>query len=436
METKTIGKFISTLRKANGYTQTQLAEMLGVSNKTISNWENEVSYPDLSLIPVIADLFGVTSDELLRGEKDRIKNINEQYIETKTTKLKDNIKKNLMNQYSNNIYISLGILFISYLFLFLGLLLIKSNNGIYLENEKELGIIFLVLGLLVYCTGLVFSIINSNNFINKLDQEDDNSDLLFFHLKKNLLLECLYGFIVLSPFFISVYNNKILNDSSYKVSEELKNKINYNNKLKLKVGSIFTSIGIVIGIGVLVLNSLSIDQFEMKKYDDSVLQNEGKFEVNVYDDSFSIKSLSEIHSKMVHKFDYNLNLQLENKIYEIKTLFKNYDELENFAEQRNYQYSIDGFVIEFPEDLDRMFIRYDSDIIIVLYKNDYKDYVIYSDDYLELYDVGNNQFKSITSHTYYVRDIWFSFTYLLLISDVTIGFVVYFSKKKYLSKCN
>ena len=70
MEAKSIGKFIATLRKANGYTQAQLAEQLGVSNKTISNWENEISYPDLSLIPVIADLFNVTSDELLRGAKN------------------------------------------------------------------------------------------------------------------------------------------------------------------------------------------------------------------------------------------------------------------------------------------------------------------------------------------------------------------------------
>ena len=103
MEAKSIGKFIATLRKANGYTQAQLAEMLGVSNKTISNWENEVSYPDLSLIPVIADMFNVTSDELLRGEKNN-KNVqvdnkpNEQYIETKTNRIKDNIKKNLMNK--------------------------------------------------------------------------------------------------------------------------------------------------------------------------------------------------------------------------------------------------------------------------------------------------------------------------------------------------
>lgn len=126
MEAKSIGKFIATLRKANGYTQAQLAEMLGVSNKTISNWENEVSYPDLSLIPVIADLFNVTSDELLRGAKDN-QNVQienkpiEQYNETKASKIKENLKKNLMNKYSNQIFISLGILGVSYILLFLEL---------------------------------------------------------------------------------------------------------------------------------------------------------------------------------------------------------------------------------------------------------------------------------------------------------------------------
>lgn len=69
MEKKTIGKFIAVLRKANGLTQAELAEKLFVSDKTVSRWERDESTPDLELIPVIADLFGVTSDELLRGER-------------------------------------------------------------------------------------------------------------------------------------------------------------------------------------------------------------------------------------------------------------------------------------------------------------------------------------------------------------------------------
>ena len=69
MERKTIGEFIAVLRKANGLTQRQLAEKLNVSEKSISRWERNETSPDLALIPVIAELFSVTSDELLRGER-------------------------------------------------------------------------------------------------------------------------------------------------------------------------------------------------------------------------------------------------------------------------------------------------------------------------------------------------------------------------------
>lgn len=70
MEKKTIGKFISTMRKANGMTQKELGEKLFVSDKTVSRWECDESLPELSLIPVIAEIFGVTTDELLRGERN------------------------------------------------------------------------------------------------------------------------------------------------------------------------------------------------------------------------------------------------------------------------------------------------------------------------------------------------------------------------------
>lgn len=69
MEKKTIGAFIAVLRKANGLTQRELAERLNVSDKAVSRWERDESYPDLSLIPVIAELFGITADELLCGER-------------------------------------------------------------------------------------------------------------------------------------------------------------------------------------------------------------------------------------------------------------------------------------------------------------------------------------------------------------------------------
>ena len=69
MEKNSVGTFLAALRKANGFTQKQMAEKLNVSDKAVSRWERDESAPDLMLIPVIAELFGITSDELLRGER-------------------------------------------------------------------------------------------------------------------------------------------------------------------------------------------------------------------------------------------------------------------------------------------------------------------------------------------------------------------------------
>jgi transcriptional regulator with XRE-family HTH domain len=69
MEKQTMGSFIAALRRAAGMTQRELAERLNVSDKAVSRWERDECAPDLMLIPVIADLFGITADELLRGRR-------------------------------------------------------------------------------------------------------------------------------------------------------------------------------------------------------------------------------------------------------------------------------------------------------------------------------------------------------------------------------
>lgn len=70
MEKRTIGSFIAALRRACGMTQKELGEKLYVSDKTISRWERDECTPDLSLIPAIAEIFGVTVDELIRGGRN------------------------------------------------------------------------------------------------------------------------------------------------------------------------------------------------------------------------------------------------------------------------------------------------------------------------------------------------------------------------------
>ena len=69
MDTKKIGAFIALNRKKKGYTQEQLAEKLGVTNKTISRWENGHYMPDLSLLEPLSKELDITLNELLAGEK-------------------------------------------------------------------------------------------------------------------------------------------------------------------------------------------------------------------------------------------------------------------------------------------------------------------------------------------------------------------------------
>ncbi len=69
MAKNTLGQFIAALRKANGMTQQEVADRLNVSNKAVSRWERDECSPDISLLPAIAEMFDVTCDELLRGER-------------------------------------------------------------------------------------------------------------------------------------------------------------------------------------------------------------------------------------------------------------------------------------------------------------------------------------------------------------------------------
>ena len=69
MPTKSMGQFMAALRKANGLTQQDVADRLNVSNKAVSRWERDETAPDISLLPAIAEVFGVSCDELIGGEK-------------------------------------------------------------------------------------------------------------------------------------------------------------------------------------------------------------------------------------------------------------------------------------------------------------------------------------------------------------------------------
>ena len=67
MDARNTGALIAARRKAMGLTQKQLAERLLVSDKAVSKWENGASYPEVTLLPPLAQILGITVDELLAG---------------------------------------------------------------------------------------------------------------------------------------------------------------------------------------------------------------------------------------------------------------------------------------------------------------------------------------------------------------------------------
>lgn len=105
-----IGQFIAALRKADGMTQQEVADRLGVSNKAVSRWERDECAPDLTLIPALAELFGVTCDELLKGA--RIPISSGETGEKKEPKVEKQVKALLsrtLTQFKTLIWIALAV---------------------------------------------------------------------------------------------------------------------------------------------------------------------------------------------------------------------------------------------------------------------------------------------------------------------------------------
>ena len=69
-----LGKTIKRLRTEQNWSQETLAEQAYVSRQTVSNWETEKSYPDVHSLLILSDLFGVSLDELVKGDVEIMKN--------------------------------------------------------------------------------------------------------------------------------------------------------------------------------------------------------------------------------------------------------------------------------------------------------------------------------------------------------------------------
>ena len=81
MKKQTLGMMISTLRKEKGMTQLELAEKMGVTDKAVSKWERELSFPDINSIPKLAEIFEISVDELMQVKTETKENIGKNKVD-------------------------------------------------------------------------------------------------------------------------------------------------------------------------------------------------------------------------------------------------------------------------------------------------------------------------------------------------------------------
>lgn len=153
-----IGTFLKLLRKEKNLTQEQLAEQLGVSNRTVSRWENGNNMPDISLLSEIAEFYDVSIPELIYGER-KSENMREgakEVAETMSDYAKAE-KETLVKSIRNMSLIGLIALII---YMVLGRTSVYDRNNLfrYVYGISEALIYVTVLMFPLYTTGLLSKI--------------------------------------------------------------------------------------------------------------------------------------------------------------------------------------------------------------------------------------------------------------------------------------
>ena len=128
MNQKKMGAFINTLRKENNLTQEQLAEALGVSNRTVSRWETGNNIPDLDMLIILADYFDIEIKELIEGERLKEKEI---FTEPKTIKAVADFSKDREKNLIRKIYYAYFYGIVSWIIFFIFSIKItnEANSG-------------------------------------------------------------------------------------------------------------------------------------------------------------------------------------------------------------------------------------------------------------------------------------------------------------------
>ncbi len=215
MDLEKIGKFIAESRKAKNITQQELAEKLGVSDRTIGNWENGRNMPDLSLFKPLCNELGITLNDLMSGEKVKEKEYQEKFEENIVNTIdysNKKVKKVKLICLLGAISVGLILLIISVLF---GIDIIRMRN-----NEL---VLFSTWGF-KYAPPINIDDVNIENVIkNYLISEDEKNNYYeneksFVAMRIYLITEDLnnkyyvYAWVLQEKYYLE--NNALVRDTS------------------------------------------------------------------------------------------------------------------------------------------------------------------------------------------------------------------------------
>ena len=136
MNQEKIGKFIAKKRKEKNLTQIQFAEKLGVSDRSVSNWENGKNMPDMSLFPIISKELNITINDLMSGEIVEKKEYQQKFEENIIYTIDKKVKKE--NRLLKIILLTLFIIFfVLVMFVSIESIYMKSNINSYPLIQKN-----------------------------------------------------------------------------------------------------------------------------------------------------------------------------------------------------------------------------------------------------------------------------------------------------------
>lgn len=403
---KSMGKFISSLRKANGYTQEGLAKIIGVSNKTVSSWETDNSTPDLSLIPILADLLHVSCDEILRGEKNSISET--EAIEGSTDKVKKGMLKNQLIRYQNRVYISYAMFFMAIVFLIPGIIFCM----------RIFGLCLLLIGICTYVGGVTFSIISYNSVKEKNSEIFEDKAYNRFLLKKKIHLQCLYSFFLLSFLFCLLGNREFRKNPIYQIKEEEMELLKKNVKLK----------SILLGIGggfVAILLLFYILSVHTTVFNHKYTKDEMKKEL--YTITIEFDSNHNFVNIKSSNYDFRFSVDKE-RVEECPTgtfLFDIYFDKAKYYNSSAY-YEQDGFMIAYNEK--NCMIMFQDYNLLTLYKNETnRNTVYFSFNQNETYVETRNGMFALKNEMG-MMTTWLFVIPILLFEGILI--ILYFIKRK------